>query len=141
MSISPYIALKVKRTRPKNRTQNADMLADYLVDSIRNYTHDHFYKFAGAGITKALADMSPNLCPRLWAELDIVPLVFERGIEDPLEPQPLHGPLSVDEEADRLDGRSASCSSGRRSSRVSRLVSATASRGGCERACPTDGAR
>ncbi len=33
-------------------------------------------KFVGGGITHRLVDLSPNICGRLWRELDIVPLVF-----------------------------------------------------------------
>jgi hypothetical protein len=33
-------------------------------------------KFVGGGVTSRLVELSPNLCGRLWRELDIVPLVF-----------------------------------------------------------------
>jgi len=32
-------------------------------------------KFVGAGITEKLYELVPDLCGRLWRELDIVPLV------------------------------------------------------------------
>ena len=33
-------------------------------------------KFVGAGVTSRLVEHSPNICGRLWRELDIVPIVF-----------------------------------------------------------------
>jgi hypothetical protein len=87
----------------KDNTAKATMLADYIITSISKYSHSHFYKFAGAGISKPLATLAPQLCARLWAELDIVPLVFERSFEDPLKQSPAtQPPLSVDEEADSM---------------------------------------
>ena len=32
-------------------------------------------KFVGAGITEKLYELVPDICGRLWRELDIVPLV------------------------------------------------------------------
>jgi len=32
-------------------------------------------KFVGAGVTEQLYELVPDLCGRLWRELDIVPLV------------------------------------------------------------------
>jgi len=32
-------------------------------------------KFVGAGVTEKLYELAPDLCGRLWRELDIVPLV------------------------------------------------------------------
>ncbi len=32
-------------------------------------------KFVGAGVTEKLYELVPDLCGRLWRELDIVPLV------------------------------------------------------------------
>lgn len=33
-------------------------------------------KFVGGGVTSRLVELSPNICGRLWRELDIVPLIF-----------------------------------------------------------------
>jgi alpha,alpha-trehalose phosphorylase (configuration-retaining) len=77
----------------------SDELANHIVSSILGYQQDHLYKFVGAGVTKALVNMSPQLPSRLWSELDIVPMVFEQ------EPEILGAPIdvkSVDEEADEM---------------------------------------
>jgi glycosyltransferase involved in cell wall biosynthesis len=46
--------------------------------------------------------MSPQLPARLWWELDIVPLVFDKPLEDPLAQVGRHGIMFVDEEADSM---------------------------------------
>ena len=43
-------------------------------------------KFVGAGVTSRLVELSPNLCGRLWSELDIVPLVFHVRSTQRLQP-------------------------------------------------------
>ena len=51
-----------------------DLIADYIISTVRKYEHDNLTKFIGAGLPRHLRQMSPTLCPRLWAELDIVPI-------------------------------------------------------------------
>lgn len=65
---------------------------------VREYQEQHLYKFAGAGVSKAVEDLSPNLAPRLWKELDIVPMVFERGLETNI----CEEVRTADEEADSM---------------------------------------
>jgi hypothetical protein len=76
-------------------------LSDHLVDTIQRYENDHHCKILGAGITQHVIDMSPNLPSRLWAELDILPFVFDRKLKAPLA-EKLHIGLTVDEEADSM---------------------------------------
>lgn len=56
--------------------EHAIIDADWFVEKIRNYTQKNMYKFVGAGLTKRVLDLSPQLPSRLWSDLDIVPLVF-----------------------------------------------------------------
>ncbi|KAK7539020.1 trehalose phosphorylase [Phyllosticta citricarpa] len=79
-------------------------LADFVISKISEYQQEHLYKFAGAGITKALVDLSPQLPSRLWWELDIVPLVFEHGLEN-LGGAP-KAAVTIDEEADSMARKS-----------------------------------
>ncbi|KAF2811447.1 trehalose synthase (Ccg-9) [Mytilinidion resinicola] len=81
--------------------ERAGVLADYFVEKIRQYQQDHLYKFVGAGLTKKVVQMSPNLPARLWWELDIVPLIFETGLEEPFPKAGRRG-IAVDEEADSM---------------------------------------
>jgi hypothetical protein len=83
--------------------ERAGVLADYFVEKIRQYQQDHLYKFVGAGLAKKVVQMSPQLPARLWWELDIVPLVFETGLEAPFPKTSRHRPVvTVDEEADSM---------------------------------------
>jgi glycosyltransferase involved in cell wall biosynthesis len=76
-------------------------LADYFVEAIKKYEEEHYYKVVGAGITRTAAKMSPQLSSRLWWELDIVPMIFEQGIEFPNETA-LDVAPAVDEAADSV---------------------------------------
>lgn len=76
-------------------------LSDHLVSTIQQYEQDHQCKIQGAGITKRVIDLSPNLSSRLWSELDILPFIFDRGLEAPLA-RKLHIRVTVDEEADSM---------------------------------------
>lgn len=67
---------------------------------IKTYQEEHFYKFLGLGMTKMVAIMSPLLPAKLWAELDVVPMIFELGLEKPLGTQSAR--FTVDEEADSM---------------------------------------
>lgn len=78
-------------------------LANHIISSISDYQHNHLYKFVGAGVTKALVNMSPELPSRLWLELDIVPMVFERRLDTLGRPTDV---MSVDEESDKMARKS-----------------------------------
>jgi alpha,alpha-trehalose phosphorylase (configuration-retaining) len=75
------------------------LLADHFISSILEYQQTHFYKFAGAGITEQLRNMSPELPSRLWSELDIVPMVFGHGLKILGNPP---GTRTIDEDADSM---------------------------------------
>ena len=81
---------------PEARKQE---IADHIVSSISDYQQSNFYKFAGAGVAKALSNVNPQLASQLWSELDIVPMVFEKGLEDLGGPEDVE---TVDEKADEL---------------------------------------
>lgn len=83
-----------------NPEDMAALLADEFVKKIRKYEREHFYKFVGVGITKPLAYLSPQLGPRLWSELDIVPMVFDQALEYPQGKKEQQ--FTVDEEADSM---------------------------------------
>lgn len=69
------------------------------MQNIRRYEKQHLYKFVGTGINKHLVELSPQLPARLWADLDIVSLVFEMGLE---YRGTVPNILTVDEEADSM---------------------------------------
>ncbi|QDS69987.1 hypothetical protein FKW77_003199 [Venturia effusa] len=76
-------------------------LSDYLAGTIQQYEQAHQCKIQGAGLTKCLIDLSPKLPSRLWAELDILTFIFDRGLEAPLA-RSMPNSVTVDEEADSM---------------------------------------
>ena len=88
---------------PLTLEERPTAIAEYLIHRIREYQQEHLYKFVGAGLTKKSLEMSPHLAARLWWELDIVPLVFETGLEYPYPHKARHhSNVLVDEEADSM---------------------------------------
>ncbi|TKA62404.1 hypothetical protein B0A49_11684 [Cryomyces minteri] len=92
-------AVRVLTAKHSQKGDVDGSLADYFVSHIREYQEEHGYKFIGVGITQRIVHLSPTLPARLWADLDIVPLVLHITDEDK---QGVRGPLSVDEEADSM---------------------------------------
>jgi len=78
----------------------AASLTDHIVAYMKEYEENCMYKFVGGGIGKTLMDLCPELPARLWAELDLVPLIFELGVEQSIEHG--NGLVGVDEEADAM---------------------------------------
>lgn len=54
-------------------------IGDYVIGSLRNYSDCQMEKFIGLAMPKKVADECPTLCSRLWAELDVIPLVLDEG--------------------------------------------------------------
>jgi alpha,alpha-trehalose phosphorylase (configuration-retaining) len=48
----------------------------HILETFRKFSNEHLCKFLGAGVTVSLLRDSPNICTKLWLELDIVPIVF-----------------------------------------------------------------
>ncbi|TID15851.1 glycosyltransferase family 4 protein [Venturia nashicola] len=82
----------------------SNALSDQLLSSIQQYEQGHQCKIQGAGITKHVVDLSPKLPRRLWAELDILPFIFDRGLEPPAASpvKKVDIGVTVDEEADSM---------------------------------------
>lgn len=51
-------------------------IENYVIKSLVAFSNDHLVKFVGGGITELFNEIAPNLCNRLWKELDIVILAF-----------------------------------------------------------------
>ncbi|KAJ5130537.1 Glycosyl transferase family 1 [Penicillium bovifimosum] len=51
-------------------------VANFIIAELKSYSDNHLEKFIGISMPQYVADECPRLCPRLWAELDIVPLVM-----------------------------------------------------------------
>lgn len=48
----------------------------HIIHTLKTFGSSHLSKFIGAGVTVILLNHAPNLCTRLWLDLDIVPIVF-----------------------------------------------------------------
>ncbi|KAI9730768.1 MAG: hypothetical protein M1818_008048 [Claussenomyces sp. TS43310] len=61
---------------PINDKNPGKVISDYIIEQLKEYEHKYYCKFIGAGIPFALAQESPNLCSRLWAQMDILPVAL-----------------------------------------------------------------
>lgn len=61
---------------PGKLEQTAKDIEVHVLDTLRKFSNEHLCKFLGAGVTLSLLKESPNICTRLWLDLDIVPIVF-----------------------------------------------------------------
>lgn len=57
--------------------QHSGTIENHVLESLAKYRTEHVCKLLGAGVTAELDSAAPELCSRLWAELDIVPVVFK----------------------------------------------------------------
>ncbi|KAI9764961.1 MAG: hypothetical protein M1840_007883 [Geoglossum simile] len=86
-----------------------DLIAEYVLMALQKYECEHLCKFLCAGLPADLLKSSPRLCSRLWAEMDVIPIVLHvRGrLVDEGELKHLHWKSkTVDEQADSMARRS-----------------------------------
>lgn len=55
-------------------------VVDFIITRLREYSEDHDERFMGLGMPEDVAVRYPELCSRLWRELDIVPIAFPEGV-------------------------------------------------------------
>ena len=80
----------------------AAALSDFMVSRVKKYQEEHLYKFVGAGLSKKLVEMSPELPSKLWLEIDAVPLVLDPVASQSHPTRTRLHPTTVDEEADMM---------------------------------------
>lgn len=51
-------------------------IVDYVLNNLRKYSEERLEKFIGLAMPTTVAKKCPTLCSKLWAELDIIPLVL-----------------------------------------------------------------
>jgi hypothetical protein len=56
-------------------------LTEFILEKVRNYQEKHSQKFIGLAMSTELFERCPDLCSRLWAELDIIPIVLRNSEE------------------------------------------------------------
>jgi hypothetical protein len=54
---------------------------EFVLEKARDYQEKHCQKFVGLAMSNDLCEHSPDLCSRLWAELDIIPIVLRSSEE------------------------------------------------------------
>jgi hypothetical protein len=88
-----------------SKEMGKDIIADYVIDELKKYEQKTMSKFIGAGIPYELMKISSQLCSRLWAELDIVPISMEavsEGHEEGIKDKAFWAVKCVDEQADSM---------------------------------------
>jgi hypothetical protein len=92
---------------PKLKLTGKDV-ADFIITRLREYSEEHLERFTGIGMPHDVADRCPQLCSRLWHELDIVPIAFTEGVPlfvtSPID-QPKWNPRSIDELTESMSRR------------------------------------
>lgn len=53
------------------------VICDFILAELQNYSNLHAEKVIGAALPRSFHSRCPSLCPRLWLELDIVPILLD----------------------------------------------------------------
>ncbi|KAK5690110.1 hypothetical protein LTS12_028827, partial [Elasticomyces elasticus] len=51
-------------------------VVDYVITKLRQFSSEHFEKVMGLAIPQRLAKRCPDICSRLWIDLDVIPLAL-----------------------------------------------------------------
>ncbi|KAJ5760870.1 hypothetical protein N7520_008026 [Penicillium odoratum] len=92
---------------PKDK-QEADVTTNFIISELRSYGERHLEKIMGVAMPEIVTDQCPKLCSRLWAELDILPLVLpesimtDQWISRVPKGQREGDPRTIDEQADSM---------------------------------------
>jgi len=85
----------------------AEELSNYVVARIRKYETEQQYKFLGAGTDQETFKICPYITSRMWAELDIVTMIFRHEIESHTVMPDYE--IGVDEAADSMARKCVRC--------------------------------
>lgn len=61
---------------PEDSFNGASNVVEFILTTLKEFGGKHMEKILGVAMSESMADNFTTLCPRLWAELDIVPLVL-----------------------------------------------------------------
>lgn len=56
------------------------VICDFIITELENYSNIHAEKILGAALSRSFHMHCPSLCPRLWLELDIVPILLNEEL-------------------------------------------------------------
>lgn len=65
-----------KEFTPVESQTRSQAVTNFIITQLIDYSEKHLEKVMGLAIPKHVADHCPDLCSRLWAELDVIPLVL-----------------------------------------------------------------
>lgn len=65
-----------ERYEASQHQPSADEAVDFIIYQLKAYGEKHLEKIVGVAMHRHVAATCPTLCSRLWAELDIIPLVL-----------------------------------------------------------------
>lgn len=65
-----------KEFTPEESQTRSQAATNFIIAELIAYSENHLEKFMGLAIPEHVAEHCPDLCSRLWAELDVVPLVL-----------------------------------------------------------------
>ncbi|EYE94732.1 putative trehalose synthase (Ccg-9) [Aspergillus ruber CBS 135680] len=74
------------------------VITNYVLSRLRRFTDEHSDKFMGLAMPQRVATLYPELCSRLWTELDVIPLVLpeERHLQERQSQRDLPTGVDVD---------------------------------------------
>ena len=92
-------------------------IVDFILRQLREFGEKHMEKFLGAAMPEHLAAKYPSLCPRLWAELDIIPIVLPEAhltykaadFNAPHSDSPGWSSRALDEQAESMGRKCVRC--------------------------------
>ncbi|PWY75899.1 UDP-Glycosyltransferase/glycogen phosphorylase [Aspergillus eucalypticola CBS 122712] len=64
-----------------NQSHYQAEISQFIVEKMRDYQEQHGEKFIGLAMPTDLAERCPDLCTRLWSELDVIPIVLRKSEE------------------------------------------------------------
>lgn len=103
-----YLLDFVETTLESDAASCADAATEFIVSRLKEYMEKHLEKIIGIAMPTRVGHSCSHLCSRLWAELDIIPLVLpEFRLQDPFT---LRGPSDkrawnlrgIDEQAESM---------------------------------------
>ncbi|KAF3386359.1 Trehalose phosphorylase [Penicillium rolfsii] len=62
-------------------------ICDFILSELQRYSDIHLEKILGVAIPRELQKICPSVCSRLWAELDIIPIVLDEDAGNETEPE------------------------------------------------------
>lgn len=84
------------------------LMTDKIIRNLRSYEAEHDEKLLGIALPLFLAERCPDLCSRLWLELDAIPLVLQPdyGLQNSFwDPEKQESHRTIDELADSMSRR------------------------------------